>query len=164
MVELWVVYILAIIIILLGVQFALYHYYFHVMHSELLSLVMEMEQHKYFEAPSYDGCMSYEIMNGDIERYISYKKQYETMGFDDSVVWSLDNSFGKWIVPRLERFIEISATILVKTKDEIAEYHEMLNGFKLLSSDEYFTGDEKYHQPIKRAFELLAKHYSKLWY
>ena len=150
---------------MLSIYLFVYHYYFNVMHTELLQLVIDMEiEKKYYESPEYDGCMDHECMNSDIERYTAYKKQYERFGFDDTVAWSLDYAFGKWFAPRLERYCELSSKSIVQTKEQVNDYAEMVEGFSLLGSDEYDSLDKTHATKVQKAFDLLAKHYKGLWY
>jgi hypothetical protein len=46
----------------------------------------------------------------------AFKKQRLERGFDDSETWCLDLTIAKFIIPRLERFIEISEKVNEKSK------------------------------------------------
>ena len=168
MIDVEIAYVLVAIILLLAGFLLLYRHYFLVMHEELLKLVCDMEyEPKFFELPSYDGVYDQDIFNSDIsedkvQRYIEFKTQYEKYGFDDTVTWSLDYCLAKWLVPRLERFVEI-ASDAIKISDEMFEiYQEMIDGFKLILGDNDL-GDEQ-RKKVNKSFELLSKHYDSLWW
>ena len=113
---------------------------------------------KYVEHPSYDG-----LLTADDKRVDEYEEQYNTRGFDDSVIWSLDYSLVKWLLPRLKRFLEISEN-LVNADDFHADVKLMIEGFELFLDEDYDDYDETQVAKVDRSFQLLADNYKGLWW
>lgn len=88
---------------------------------------------------------------------------------EEEDVWSLDHAFGKWIVPRLEIMITTNIGWPAELED-IDEWHviltEMLEGFRIVGSEEYFLSspdDTETHAKIEKSLELFKKWFNALW-
>lgn len=69
-----------------------------------------------------------------------FAKQRATRGFDDSEIWSLDHTICKFMIPRLERFIEIDNFINEAHKKKTIDF---LSALKLYVKGEYFFTNRK---------------------
>lgn len=99
----------------------------------------------------------------DDVRHILYEEQRAERGFDDTETWSLDFVLLRFLVPRLERLIEIRNEVFDLDDKHKAEMDEMLLGFKLYLDE----GAAQQEEPIKNArksFKLLAKNFRRLWW
>jgi ATP-dependent helicase/DNAse subunit B len=122
---------------------------------------MSTNTHNYCNHPSYCGYA--DTMSHDDDRHEKWEKQYNERGFDDSVTWSFDCKLVEWIIPRLERFIEISEE--TTNADEFhAKCKVMLEGFKFYLSDDFNEFNEKHMEIIDKSFKLLAENYRGLWW
>lgn len=111
--------------------------------------------------PMYCG---YADTLGDTDnRLDTFREQCDTRGFDDTITWSFDYKLVEWIVPRLERFLEISEGF-TKADKLHEDIKTMLEGFKLYISEDFneFSIDEL--AKVTHSFELLAKNYRGLWW
>jgi hypothetical protein len=86
-------------------------------------------------------------------------------GFDDSDTWCLATTNALWIVPRLERFMELRNGYPIGLSDQ--EWEEILNkilfAFKTIAKDDC-TLTYKNDDQIKEGLELYAKYYLNLWW
>lgn len=100
-------------------------------------------------------------------RPIKYWWQRRTRGWDDSELWSLDITFAEWFLPRIEKLAEIRKNWFVLEPEEIAEFQEMIDGFKSFLDDELNcarTNDEEEAKKLARALELFAKNFRRMWW
>jgi hypothetical protein len=72
------------------------------------------------------------------ERLDHFKKQREENGFDDTETWHLDKTLALFLIPRLERFIQINNGYPGGETEE--SFNEKLN-FILKSFKEYYNGE-----------------------
>lgn len=95
-------------------------------------------------------------------------EQRATKGFDDTETWSLYSTIARFVLPRLERFMEIGIAYPMGMSEE--EWDNklviMINGFRLVVNqddmdDEY---SEEQQQTIKDGMELFSKHFFDLWW
>lgn len=92
-----------------------------------------------------------------------WEKQRKDKGFDDTETWALDSAFAKFVLPRLERFKEISAGnpagISQSKWNNILQ--KMIDGFK-----EYVNRDSNDfdYEKFKKGLDLFAEHYMDLWW
>jgi len=92
---------------------------------------------KYLKIPNI--CFS--LLDKDDKRQKKYSQQRIKNGFDDSETWSLDLVIAQFIVPRLEKFIELSSHIVKKDCDEYTiqlwkNIDIVLEAFKLLLKED----------------------------
>ena len=109
----------------------------------------------------------FSLTDSDDSREIDYSKQRILRGFDDSETWSLTDTICNFIIPRLIRFKEISATIPRQlTEDEWnLILDKMINAFQLTSKDNgsrIWTDDES--NQIKEGLDLFREWFMGLWW
>jgi hypothetical protein len=90
-----------------------------------------------------------------------------TRGFSDEDTWSLDCTFSKFVLPRLERFKEITTGFPaeLETFEEWAEIlDKMIEAHRVIADDEiYFAGSER-SESVTEGLELFVKYYHSLWW
>lgn len=103
-------------------------------------------------------------------RNIKFLYQRLTRGFDDSETWDLDNTFRKWIVPRLKRLKEIQngypPQLTEEKWDEIID--KIIEGFdvelnpldKYINREDYLEAERKHNE----AAELFSLYLRNLWW
>lgn len=123
-------------------------------------------------------------------RYKKYKKQRLERGFDDSETWNLDNTFVDFIIPRLERYLEISKEVIAHEHKDLININKVLDGLKIyqryneypfnpiiniynsgnfeykkeLFEDENYVKEFIDYLKIKDAFDLFPKIIHTLWW
>jgi len=85
------------------------------------------------------------------ERLDHFKKQREENGFDDTETWHLDKTLALFLIPRLERFIQVNNGYPGGETEE--SFNEKLN-FILKSFKEYYNG-ENYEVSLELEKERL---------
>ena len=98
-----------------------------------------------------------------IKRKIRFWYQRRTRGFDDSETFSLDYSLAKLILPRLQRFKQVSIDVLPSemTSEEWSEIlDKMINAFDYYSSKRRWSSTEDHEEGLK----LFAQYYTDLWW
>lgn len=100
------------------------------------------------------------------ERAKRFEKQREDRGWDDSETWSLDIAFAKWIVPRLERFREITIGHPMGTTEEKWDkvIGDMVDGFKIMIEDDCIPESKKRLKKVTKAIHLFHEHFFSLWW
>ena len=66
-----------------------------------------------------------EVYERDPETLEKYKQQRESQGFDDTETWHLDRTLALFLIPRLERFIQVNNGFPTSETEE--SYDEKLN-------------------------------------
>jgi hypothetical protein len=110
-------------------------------------------------------CFSLTDENEDhFNRSELFRNQRITRGFDDSETWSLDHTIAKFIIPRLERYIELSDEILDRSEEEINDIIKFLTAMKLHLKllDEELSEDELLS--IEDGLSVFPKIFGKLWW
>ena len=116
-------------------------------------------------------CFSLTDENDD--REIIFSQQRKDRGFDDSETWSLRDTIGKFTLPRLKRFREITPT-----HSDTPEYpgelsrtewlellDKMIIAFELLVRDKgTFILNGKEEKQYKEGMDLFHKHFLGLWW
>jgi len=103
-----------------------------------------------------------------IKRPIKHFYQRLTRGFDDSETWNLDFEISKFILPRLERFKEISLThpteLTEKEWDDILD--KMIYSFYMntVINDLKIPEYQKVYDKIEDGFKLFSKYFWNLWW
>ena len=104
------------------------------------------------------------------ERLDHFKKQREDNGFDDTETWHLDKTLSLFLIPRLERFIQVNNGFPGGETEE--SFNEKLN-FILKSFKEYYYNEndevsldlEKERlSNAKKAAALLGEIWFDLWW
>lgn len=113
--------------------------------------------------------VNFTCINKNDVRWDAMKKERLERGFDASECWNLDNTIARFIIPRLEVFIEDSmgypANMTPEQWNRILS--QILETFKLivkddcgLSREEIIERDKK----INKGLKLFAKHFNGLWW
>ena len=114
---------------------------------------------KYCDVPNI--CFSLTDENDDRED--EFIKQRIERGFDDSETWSLRDTIANFIIPRLERYIEIAPkTIVVEQMEEIKSF---LEAMKLVARENgalILTDKEK--QILEDGLQNFHKIFLGLWW
>ena len=116
---------------------------------------------KYLGIPNI--CFSLTEKDDDREKY--YIKQRQERGYDDSETWSLRDSIANFIIPRLERFIEIDKEASIRDQKHTKYVNLFLNAMKLISRDDgicIFTDDEAIQ--VSEGIEAFPKIFMSLWW
>jgi len=108
-------------------------------------------------------CFSLTEKNDDSET--EFTKQRMERGFDDSETWSLLNTIADFVIPRLERYVEIVKDTLKQTDDEIEQINSFLMAMKLVARDDgtlIFNASEK--QELEIGLQNFHKIFMGLWW
>jgi hypothetical protein len=79
-----------------------------------------------------------EVYPDEPEKLEKYKKQRDERGFDDTETWHLDKTLALFLIPRLERFIQVNNGYPGGETEKT--FNEKLN-FILKSFKEYYNGE-----------------------
>jgi len=112
-----------------------------------------------------------------VVRHMLWFKQRHTRGFDDRELWSLDLTIAKFLVPRLEAFMEKRAGHPTGMTDK--KWKQMLNlmieGFRATIGEDYIDSNpdmskaeinKKLKANSKKqevGLQLFTKHFKDLW-
>lgn len=117
--------------------------------------------------------VNFTLISRDDERWKEYQQQRLVRGFDDSELWSLDNTITSFILPRLKRFKEITCGYPSgMSKEEWNDKLEkMITAFEYLENEDLGVDDsksvvDKYklrEKVINEGLELFVKYYNNLW-
>jgi len=88
----------------------------------------------------------------------SFQLQRIKNGFDDSEVWNLDKTIVEFIIPRLNRFIQICEESNNTSDIDIDSLKSILND--LIN----YSDEEEQVININNVFKRLAKYIDKLWF
>jgi hypothetical protein len=111
-----------------------------------------------------------EVYPDEPEKLELYKKQRDERGFDDTETWHLDKTLTLFLIPRLERFIQVNNGFPGGETEE--SFNEKLN-FILKSFKEYYYNEndetslelEKERlSNAKKAAALLGEIWFDLWW
>lgn len=107
-------------------------------------------------------CFSY-MEKGD-KTWNESKRQRLTRGFDDSETWSLDATIAKFIVPRLERFIEIYKDFVDDSENHyVPKMEQALKSFKMYVNDTDLYNKENYNEMME-GIRAFAEIFPELWW
>lgn len=115
--------------------------------------------------PKYLGIpnICFSLTDKKDDREINYSKQRIERGFDDSETWSLDGTIAKFIVPRLERFLEINPC---KESEEFKkDCNLFLNSMKYYKNHQipnYLESEE--YKLFKEGLEAFPRIFNGLWW
>ena len=93
-----------------------------------------------------------------------YKLQRIERGFDDSETWDLGTTFSKFMIPRLERYLEYSSKFIIIEDDFMKDINDILIALKLIireDSIQIFTKTEKLQ--VKIGLQCLTDNFMNLW-
>ena len=112
----------------------------------------------------------YQIINffKYLPKYIKWFFQRRFRGFDDRDTWELDTTITKFILPRLERFKELTngypSDLTEEEWDLILD--KIIMTFKLIeiNKDNVCSCGSPLYITIKEGLNLFTKHYFELWW
>lgn len=105
----------------------------------------------------------------NIRRAIKFWWQRRTRGWDDSETWSLDMTLCKWLLPRLQRFRELSIGYPYPLESQ-AEWEDVLDkmilAIKLIAEQDENPDwqSEVSRDEIERGLDLFRKYFLGLWW
>ena len=120
---------------------------------------------KYINVPNI--CFSLVNKNDSRESY--FKKQRIKRGFDDSELWSLAGTIAKFVIPRLESFIEINEDIYShsRQKDQkkyIKDLRKIIKALNLvIKDDEFWVFTKKEKKDLREGLDLFSELFMTLW-
>jgi hypothetical protein len=117
--------------------------------------------HKYIGVPNI--CFS--LTDKDDDREKEYSKQRIEFGFDDSETWSLRDTIANFIIPRLERYEEISKEFLIRDEELINDINKFLIAMKLTARDKgslILSEEEK--KQLTEGLDAFPKIFLSLWW
>ncbi len=100
-----------------------------------------------------------------LRRTIRHWYQRRTRGWDDSDLWSLDQTMAKWILPRLRRFRDAQHGHPGDTTEAewIASLDDMIAAFEIAASERYWCPSVEQDAIIARGLTTFAKRFRALW-
>jgi hypothetical protein len=116
---------------------------------------------KYLGIPNI--CFS--LTDKDDKREVEFSKQRMERGFDDSETWSLRDTIGNFMIPRLERYEEIAKGFLKREPEMVVEIESLLNAMKLIARDKgscIFTDEEQ--KQVEEGLNNFPKVFMSLWW
>jgi hypothetical protein len=117
--------------------------------------------HKYIGVPNI--CFS--LTDKDDDREKEYSKQRIEFGFDDSETWSLRDTIANFIIPRLERYEEISKEFLIRDEELIKDIEKFLIAMKLTARDEgSLILSEEEEKQLTEGLDAFPKIFLTLWW
>lgn len=117
--------------------------------------------HKYIGVPNI--CFS--LTEKDDDREKEYSKQRIEFGFDDSETWSLRDTIANFIIPRLERYEEISKDFLIRDEELISDINKFLIAMKLTARDEgSLILSEEEEKQLDEGLDAFPKIFLTLWW
>ncbi len=109
-----------------------------------------------------------------LKRWLKFWWQRRTRGFDDSETWNLDQTFAKFILPRLKKFQEINKGSIPSSIGLDKPIDQAVNEWQNKLSDMIYAFEmqmapweykENYQRSrIRKGLKLFAEHYSDLWW
>ena len=117
--------------------------------------------HKYIGVPNI--CFS--LTEKDDDREKEFSKQRFEFGFDDSETWSLRDTIANFIIPRLERYEEISKDFLIRDEELISDINKFLIAMKLTARDEgSLILSEEEEKQLDEGLDAFPKIFLSLWW
>jgi hypothetical protein len=111
-----------------------------------------------------------EVYERDPQALEKYRQQREVQGFDDTETWHLDRTLALFLIPRLERFIQVNNGFPTNETEE--SYDEKLNFILNSFKEYYYNENEEVSLEIekerlsnaKKAAVLLGELWFDLWW
>jgi hypothetical protein len=116
--------------------------------------------------------VSDDVYEKDLVKKEQYRQQRFERGFDDTETWHMDRTMALFIIPRLQRFIELNNGIPIGETEE--SYDEKIR-FIISAFENYYVSDQYYNSvdieerkkltdDVKLAVEYLSKLWFELWW
>ena len=115
--------------------------------------------------PKYIGVpnICFSVIGEKDKRAVEFKKQRLARGFDDSELWGLDCAIAKFIIPRLERFLEVSSEHIDGTVEGGVK---VLEAMRLIVAEvedcKLLTEADK--RCVAQGLKIFSKIFQTLWY
>lgn len=100
----------------------------------------------------------------DDEREEKFRDQRINRGFDDSETWSLDYTIAEFIIPRLERYNELSNKVLERDDQFIEKIDKFLTAMKLSVKDIDDELSEQERCQQAEGLEVFPEIFRRLWW
>lgn len=110
------------------------------------------------------NCNNTQIEPND-SRWIDFKNQRLTRGYDDSEIWVLYSTISKFIYPRLITFKENNSSFPCQlSKSKWNKYLDtMIFTFKSFSNGDALDLNEKDREKAFKGLDLFSKYFLDLW-
>lgn len=121
-----------------------------------------MKDPKELGIPNICFSISNDVDNPGAEEY---RKQRVERGFDDSETWSLDCTIAQFIIPRLERYIELSDKMILRSEEQKRNIRSILTAMELTIRNDGlrdFTKEEE--EQVQEGLQSLADNWFSLWW
>jgi len=102
----------------------------------------------------------FSLIDKDHVKDKEYSEQRKTRGFDDSETWSLTNTIASFIIPRLERYIELADENIIRSPVRIQKTNELLEALKLIDRD---GGTYDWNEEEIDAVNLGMSHFGEIF-
>lgn len=110
-------------------------------------------------------CFSLLEDNDKEDRKELFKQQRVERGFDNSETWCLASTIAAFTIPRLEKYIELSGEMLLRTEEQKEEIKAILTLMKLTVRDSgSWTFDKKEEEQVAKGLQALADNWFSLWW
>ena len=91
----------------------------------------------------------------------THKKQRKARGFDDSETYSLEVTIAQFIVPRLERYIELADGWIERPKEQIEATDKFLNAMRIIARDDHSLENQK---EVQDGLDCFPSLFQTLWW
>jgi len=109
-----------------------------------------------------------DVYEKDLVKKEQYRQQRFERGFDDTETWHMDRTMALFIIPRLERFIEVNNGIPIGETEQ--SYDEKIR-FIISAFRNYYVSDQYYNsvdieerKKLTDDVRLAVDYLSKLWF
>lgn len=122
---------------------------------------MKTKDFKYSGIPNI--CFS--LTEKEDAREPHYIKQRIERGFDDSETWSLRDTIANFIIPRLERYQEMSNDFLIRDGELVKDIDSFLIAMKLVARDNgsaIYTEEEQ--EQLNKGLDAFPRIFMSLWW
>ena len=130
---------------------------------EIINEIISIKK-KYSDKKDYYGYIN--TLPDNDKRVLEYDKQYEKLGFDNSVTWALYYQISMFILPRLIEFRDTAMSFPMGMESEEWDsiLTEMIDAFQLIISDDCdYRLNSKLSKRVKKGMKLFNKYFLSLW-
>lgn len=117
--------------------------------------------------PKYIGVpnICFSLTDPNDSREPEFSKQRIERGFDSSELWSLRDTIGNFILPRLKAFIPKKEDVVLRDKKYYRDLNRAVKAFELLTRDGgTFLLTKQETRQYKRGMVAYHKLFLSLWY
>lgn len=118
-----------------------------------------------YEANIPNVCFSLEPDSDIPDKREMFRQQRIERGFDDSETWSLVNTIAAFTIPRLEKYIELSEKMLLRSEEQREQIKAILTLMKLTTRNEgmwRFSPEEE--EQAAKGLQALVDNWFSLWW